>query len=115
MQTQGATPDALDAEATGASTDPDVDKLTESLDALKMTQVGYLLSDNPIPMASSSKLPTYLPAQDCHPIPDNIKKLLMEPAQTEREEQYKQALLEMVQHNAHLQGQISGLQAVLLL
>ena len=60
MQTQGATPDALDAEATSASTDPDVDKLTESLDALKMTQVGYLLSDNPISMALSSKLSTYL-------------------------------------------------------
>ena len=29
VQTQGATPDALDAEATGVSTDPDVDKLTE--------------------------------------------------------------------------------------
>ena len=67
-----------------------------------MIQVGYLLSDNPISIALTLKLPTYLPAQDCHPIPNNIKKLLIEPAQTEREEQYKQALLEMVQHNAYL-------------
>ena len=93
--------------------DEHVESLTESLKALQTTSVGFLFSEEPV--ASTSEILKAQPSSILSPLPDYIKKLLSTPAKTEVEQQYHDALLEMFQHEAKLEGFISGLQASNLL
>ena len=93
--------------------DEQVESLTESLKALQTTSVGFLFSEEPV--ASTSEIPKAQPSSILPPLPDYIKKLLSTPAKTEVEQQYHDALLEMFQCEAKLEGFISGLQASNLL
>ena len=100
---------ATDAHLHGPSMDEQVESLTESLNALQASSVGFLFSEDPV--ASSSEIPTASTSSILPPMPDYIKKLVKTPAKTEGEQQYLNALIEMCEREAKLERFMLGLQA----